>query len=86
MPRYLYTGPEGQRGLVPSWGFDDGVLAPEHLTALIDRGHVRDLRANPTAAAPGPQPEPTPTAGPRTVARPAAAKSRTGSQRPGAHS
>lgn len=58
MPRYVYTGPAEQRGNVPSWGFDDGVLAPDHLAALIGRGHVRDLRASPIADEPEPDPAP----------------------------
>jgi hypothetical protein len=59
MPRHLYTGPEDQRGHVPSWGFDDGVLAPDEVRALISRGHLVDPGGEagaPEAGAPPAQP------------------------------
>ena len=62
MPRYVYTGPAEERGSIPSWGFDDGILAPDQLAALIGRGRVRDLSqvlAEHEAAAPA-TPEPKP--------------------------
>lgn len=43
MARYQYIGAEEERGFIPSWGFDDGVLEPGHLASLIERGQVRDL-------------------------------------------
>ena len=43
MAKYVYTGPPELRGVVPSWGFDDGVLADDHLKALMARGHVREI-------------------------------------------
>lgn len=43
MAKYLYIGPPEERGHVPGAGFDDGVLAPDHLERLLARGHVRDL-------------------------------------------
>lgn len=47
MARYLYIGPPEERGSVPSWGFDDGVLEPGHLNSLVGRGYVRDLTVSP---------------------------------------
>lgn len=52
MARYVYTGPEEERGSVPGHAFPEGVLAPYVVADLIDRGHLRDLDA------PAPEPEP----------------------------
>jgi len=53
MAKYLYVGPPEARGVVPTFGFDDGILDPSHLATLLERGHVRDL----TVPLP-PEPEP----------------------------
>lgn len=50
MARYIYTGPPESRGSVPGTSFDEGVIGPDHLKTLIDRGWAQEHTVAPVAA------------------------------------
>lgn len=67
MARYVYIGPPEQRGQVPGHGFEEGVLSPDHVRQLIERGHLRDLsvplepESEPDPVEAAEQPDPAPS-------------------------
>lgn len=43
--RYVYIGPDDERGDVPTFGFDEGVVHPDRLRQMVASGHVRRIDA-----------------------------------------
>lgn len=53
MATFRYIGPDGEHGDVPRTDFDEGVLDPDLLRRLVERGDVVEADSEP---APGSKP------------------------------